>query len=56
MRKSLLLFIFASCLFNSCDDTFTNDIITTHPNNPPSNRSAFDNYFDWDRINDIETI
>lgn len=34
MRKSLLLFIFASCLFNSCDDTFTNDIITTHPNNP----------------------
>lgn len=42
--------------YNSCDDTFTNDIITTHPNNPPSNRSAFDNYFDWDRINDIETI
>lgn len=56
MRKSSLLFIFALCLFNSCDDTFTNEIITTQPNNLPNNRSAFDNYFDWDRINDIETI
>lgn len=56
MRKPLLLSIFGLCLFSSCDDTLTNDVTTVQTNNPLRSRSAFDNYFDWDRINDIKTI
>lgn len=55
MRKSLL-FIFALCLFSNCSDTFTEGITLSQSSNHPNTRSAFNNYFDWDHINDIETI
>lgn len=56
MRKPLLLSIFVLCLFSSCNDTLTNDVTSVQTNNPLRSRSAFDNYFVWDRINDIKTI
>lgn len=56
MRKPLLLSIFVLCLFSCCDDTLTNDVTSVQTNNPLRSRSAFDNYFVWDRINDIKTI
>lgn len=53
MRK-LLLFTLV-CLLSSCSDTLTEDILTS-PSNAVDSRAAFDNYFDWDRIDDIEAM
>lgn len=55
MKKQLLL-IFALCLLCSCNDIFTNDVVTVEANKPLKSRAAFNNYFDWDCVNDIETI
>lgn len=54
MRK-LLAFTLVLCLLSSCKDTLTEDVLTS-PSSTVNSRAAFDNYFDWDRINDIETM
>lgn len=53
--KKILLLILIAC-FSSCQDNLINDIGTNQVVNNPSSRSAFNGYFDWDRIDHIETM